>query len=106
MNTRRPPQLRWKKVTVTPEEAKELLSRPACAWTGCSNACQGDLPPDWVYIVTWWWPQPTLRTIKEIVTGPTCTRDAVLCGQHARELESLLKPIRPDARLETPAGEA
>jgi hypothetical protein len=43
----------------------------------------------------------------EAATGPFWTRDAVLCGEHARELESLLVPIpRPDQRLKKPEGAA
>jgi hypothetical protein len=105
---RRPKAQVWirKQVRVTPEMAEEILSRGRnCAWGGCTNSCQGDLPPDWINILTWWWPQPTMRTVEEIVMGPTCSRDAVLCGQHARELESLLEPLGPDPRLDKPVGE-
>jgi hypothetical protein len=66
----------------------------------------GVLPPDWVNLLTWWWPQPTMRTVEGIVMSNFCTRDAVLCGDHARELECLLKPIGPDPRLEVPDGTA
>jgi hypothetical protein len=100
----RKPKSPWV-VEMVPLEIAAKIAGRCCAWAGCSNVCEGDLSLDWVNVLTWWWPQPTL-TIEETVFGPTCTRDAVLCGQHARELESLLTPIRPDSRLETPAGEA
>jgi hypothetical protein len=47
-----------------------------------------------------------MRTVEKIIMSNFSTRDAVLCGDHARELESLLKPIGPDPRLEVPDGTA
>jgi hypothetical protein len=98
---------RWTREVISPERAKEILeSDRMCAWSGCMNSCKGDLPPDWVNLLTWWSPQPTMRDVHEIVFSGFCTRDAVLCGEHARELEALLVPLGPDPRLEDPAGEA
>ena len=67
-----------------------------CAWAGCLNTCEGDLPRDWRWLLNWWSPQPD---IKVIFTSGVCTRDAVLCGEHARQLESLLKPLGPAAQI-------
>jgi hypothetical protein len=102
MTKRRKPQVFTREtVRMTPELAKEsLVARGrVCIWGDCTNVCKGDLPPDWVNLLVYWSPQarPDL-TLGQIATSPFCTRDAVLCGQHARELEA--------RELDTPAGEA
>jgi hypothetical protein len=91
----------------TPELMAEIARQGRiCAWDECMNVCHGDLPPDWVNWLTWWWPQPDLTKMTDIVMSSFCTRDAVLCGDHARALQSLLKPIGLDPRLDKPEGSA
>jgi hypothetical protein len=75
-----------------------------CAWRGCTNSCKGETPAGWVNLSTWWsWPEPD-ATIAEAASSPFCKRDAVLCPQHAAELERLLKNIGGD--LNRPVGSA
>ena len=31
-----------------------------CIWVGCSNSFEGELPPDWLWLITYWSPEPTL----------------------------------------------
>jgi len=88
----RKPQ-RWSRQEISVEDL--AAAGRMCAWHGCLNTCEGDLPPDWINLLTWWWPQPSLRGVAEIVMSEFCTRDAVLCGEHARQLERLLKPTPP-----------
>jgi hypothetical protein len=102
---RKPVTWRREVVEMTPAMAKAHMAYGRiCAWDVCENYCDGDLPPDWANLLTWWSPQPVMK-VEDIVLGPFCTRDAVLCGQHARELESLLKTL-PDRRLEGSIGSA
>jgi hypothetical protein len=46
-----------------------------------------------------------MKTMGEIVTGPSCYRDAILCPEHAKALDGLLKNIGQALRGE-PAGSA
>ena len=81
---------RFERRTVTPEMAREKIAKwpRHCAWKGCAAAADGELPPDWLNLITYWspWAQPHL-TMVEATKAPYCMRDAVLCGEHARELE-------------------
>jgi hypothetical protein len=105
---RKPQVFTRETVRVTPKMAREVLNAPwVRAWEGCTNTKKGyDLPPEWVNLIVYWSPKPRPDlTLGEIVMSPFCTRDAVLCGKHARELEALLKPLAA-RELDTPAGEA
>jgi hypothetical protein len=105
MAKRKLQMFRRESALVTPEMAREWQARGrACAWQGCTNACKGDLPGDWVNVLVWWSPRPEDRNILEIASTPFCTRDAVLCPEHARQLEGLLGGV--DTRLDDPAGTA
>lgn len=67
------------------------MIRYICAWAGCGKRCHGLPPPDgWVCFATFIETQEpgVLRFQTD-----TVIRDAVLCPDHARELESLLKRI-------------
>jgi hypothetical protein len=61
-----------------------LIGGSECAWQGCTNRFQGEMPDLWLYLLTWWspWPEPD-TTISDGASSPYCKRDAVLCPQHA-----------------------
>jgi hypothetical protein len=66
-----------------------------CIWVGCSNSFEGELPPDWLWLITYWSPEPTLgMSLDDEEIGNIPTRHGALCGEHARELEVILKPSR------------
>lgn len=66
-----------------------------CAWYGCTKTFDGDMPPNWSWLITYWGaPETNVRsTLGEISMSPFCTRDAALCPKHAGELENNLKPL-------------
>lgn len=46
--------------------------------------------------MTHWSPSLDAKgTLAEIASSPFCYRDTALCGEHARELEGLLKDLGP-----------
>jgi hypothetical protein len=64
----------------------------ACAWKGCEACCKPDdkwdLPPGWATLLL----TRSYRTYRNILEIPPelCLRDAVLCPEHTRQLDSLL----------------
>ena len=76
-----------------------------CARDGCTNTFKDEKPAGWVNLLVWWspWPEPEL-TVAEVACGPLCKRDAVLCPEHAAELEAMLKDI--GGKLRDVAGSA
>ena len=79
-----------------------------CAWAECVRHIPSTemQPPDWHNLIVYWSPFPDVKkTLAEIVTGPACYRDAVLCPEHAKALDGLLKDIG-QALSEPPAGTA
>ena len=89
--------------------AEEVHNMPtACAWEGCWRVVTTDemMPPDWRNFLVYWSPYPEAdKTLGEIVTTPGCYRDAVLCPEHAKALDGLLKDIG-QALKGPPAGTA
>lgn len=71
-----------------------LIGGSECAWQGCTNRFEGEMPDLWLYLLTWWspWAEPCV-TIVDVASSAHCKRDTVLCPQHAAELERLLKDI-------------
>jgi hypothetical protein len=59
-----------------------------CAWAGCEACSPSPVPHGWVNMLVWWSPKPAtnLKTIWR-----HSQRDAVLCPEHARALDALLK---------------
>jgi hypothetical protein len=57
-----------------------------CAWHGCSEMFVGDIPPGWVYLLTYWAPRPVLD-----LRAGQMHRGEVLCPVHNWRLELLLK---------------
>ncbi len=79
--------------------------RVACIWAGCDRSISHTemRPPDWHNLLVYWSPFPDpKKTLREICTGPSCYRDAVLCPEHAKALDGLLKDIGRD--LQGPAA--
>ncbi len=67
-----------------------------CAWAKCARHIPSAemQPPDWHNLLVYWSPFPDAKkTLGEIVTGPSCYRDAVLCPEHSKALDGLLKDI-------------
>ncbi len=65
-----------------------------CAWSGCQASFKDPMPPEWRWLVVYWWPEPLASsTLGEVTVSTTCDRDAALCPAHARELESQLAPL-------------
>ena len=101
-----PEQFVMEQRTMAPDDLKKM--RIACIWEGCDRSISHTemRPPDWHNLVVYWSPFPDAKkTMGEIVTGPSCYRDAVLCPEHAKALDGLLKNIGQALRGE-PAGSA
>ena len=65
-----------------------------CAWDGCETVFDGLMPPDWRWMLVYWHPNPAPNdSLGNIAMSEFCDRDAALCGEHAKELDSLLKDI-------------
>lgn len=74
-----------------PTREQVLAMDLVCAWQGCrERSPRKPLAPGWVGLATF----HTLRTpgVLDFLHDRTF-RDAVLCPQHAKALEALLKPI-------------
>jgi hypothetical protein len=73
-----------------------------CAWDGCTRTFTGDMPAGWVWLLAYWRRQPTVTIDLEC----KWLRDAVLCSEHAKALDALLKPLAREIIGSTPAGSA
>ena len=80
--------------TMTEDDLEKM--RVACIWEGCDRSISHSemRPPDWHNLLVYWSPYPDAKkTLEEVCTGPSCYRDAVLCPEHAKTLDGLLKDI-------------
>ncbi len=80
--------------TMSPDEIENM--RTACAWDECDQSIPyAEMqPPDWHNLLVYWSPYPDpKKTLGEVCSGPSCYRDAVLCPEHAKTLDGLLKNI-------------
>jgi len=80
--------------TMTEDDLEKM--QVECIWEGCDRSISFTemRPPDWRNLIVYWCPFPDAKkTLGEIVTGPSCYRDAVLCPEHAKALDGLLKDI-------------
>ena len=76
----------------TVAELKAMPSR--CAWHECGADFKGEMPAGWNYLLVYWHPEPQVEaTLAEVSRSNFCSRDAVLCPEHSRELESNLVDI-------------
>ena len=101
-----PEQFVMEQRTMSPDDLNKM--RVACAWDKCTRSTPSEemRPPDWHNLIVYWSPFPDpKKTLGEIVTGPSCYRDAVLCPEHAKALDGLLKDIGQALRGES-AGSA
>ncbi|HTO84284.1 MAG TPA: hypothetical protein VMQ73_18815 [Methylomirabilota bacterium] len=86
----------FKQKTVTFEEAQSMAC--ICAWRGCTATFQGDMPLGWWTMLAFWSAEP----IADLRSVANWKRDAVLCPEHARELDGQLKDI--GQRLRRPSA--
>jgi len=93
----------YRKEEIGGEDLSQMGS--ICAWDGCEEQFQGDMPPDWRWMLVYWDPRPAAdQTVAEVSLGQFCDRDAALCPKHKDELEASLKDIGRWAK--EPAGRA
>jgi hypothetical protein len=79
-------------VTITPEEAGKMVSgRHMCIWDGCAATYNGDQPAGWRNLLVYGAPRPIIDIRK--IPNDTWDRDAVLCPQHVKDLDGLLKDV-------------
>ncbi len=91
---------------MSPDDIEKM--RVACVWEECDRSISDKemMPPDWRSLIVYWSPFPDVsKTLGEVCTGPSCYRDAVLCPEHAKALDGLLKDIGQALRG-PPAGSA
>ncbi len=104
--SKNPEQFVLEQRTLAPDDLEKM--RVACIWEGCDRSISHTemRPPDWHNLLVYWSPFPDpKKTLGEIVMGPSCYRDAILCPEHAKALDGLLKDIGQALRGE-PAGSA
>jgi hypothetical protein len=63
-----------------------------CAWERCAARFSGNMPRGWIYLLTYWSKHPESNFLQ--IPPEHIVRDAVLCPEHARALESQLKDFR------------
>ena len=92
--SKRAKKLTMEQRTLSPEDFEKM--RVACIWDDCDRSIPSTemQPPDWHNLLVYWSPYPDAKkTLGDIVMGPSCYRDAVLCPEHAKTLDGLLKDI-------------
>ncbi len=91
---RKPKVMTMERRTLSPDDIKKM--RVECVWEGCDQSIpMAEMrPPDWHNLLVYWSPYPDpKKTLAEVCSGPSCYRDAVLCPEHSKELDGLLKDI-------------
>src|SRR5215472_9192718 len=83
---------------MTPAEFEALPT--GCAWGGCTQSFDGDMPGGWVWLLAYWSRRPKLQPV--IAPDTKLMRDAARCPTHARTLDQLLTPIARADDLGTP----
>jgi hypothetical protein len=73
--------------TITREEL-DAMPR-SCGWAGCDASIKGDLPPDWINLLTYYRPRPSMDML---VVAAASQHDKVLCPRHAGKLDEILSP--------------
>jgi hypothetical protein len=63
-----------------------------CAWDGCTTRFGGSMPKGWINLLTYWSKRPEPNFLQ--IPPQDIWRDAVLCPEHARALQSHLKDFR------------
>jgi hypothetical protein len=64
-----------------------------CAWESCPAHFKDPMPRGWIWLVTYWAPEPVVSFGPDRPRPEDWYRDGVLCPDHARKLERLLKPL-------------
>lgn len=62
-----------------------------CAWKGCTTTFIDPIPPGWTYLVTF---RKTATAGVLNFAIDRVDRDAVLCPDHATQLDQLLFPLK------------
>ncbi len=91
---KKPKVMTMERRTMTEDDLKKM--QVACIWEGCDRSIPITemRPPDWHNLLVYWSPYPDpKKTLEEVCTGPSCYCDAVLCPEHAKALDGLLKDI-------------
>jgi len=89
----------WKEMLVPADQ----ICGSQCAWDGCGATFEGDMPHRWLWLLTYWAPQPKLIPCE--VPQKDMPRDCVLCPKHVAAFERLLKEL-PRQLNEPPVGSA
>ena len=91
---KKPKVMRMERHYMSPGDVEKMAQ--ACAWDGCERHIPASeaMPPDWRNLIVYWSPYAVpYSTLIDVCSGPFCDRDAALCGEHAKELDGLLKDI-------------
>ena len=91
---RKPTVMTMERRTLSPDEVKKM--RLECAWDGCAQNISFEeiTPPDWHNLIVYWSPfADPKKTLGEICSGPSCYRDTILCPEHSKALDGLLKNL-------------
>jgi hypothetical protein len=67
------------------------LTGRICAWRDCEARFAGDMPAGWTNLILYWAPRPILNAAD--IPARDWLRDAVLCPEHTRLLDSQLKEL-------------
>ena len=74
-------------------DLKDFQDAPVgCAWAGCTESFEGEMPDGWNWLLMYNKPKPDLN-LKDLASGYPTFRDAALCPVHSRELDNLLKAM-------------
>lgn len=80
----------YETVTISAADLAKLQHR--CAWKGCTATSPLDeLPRDWRWLLVYW--DRSEGNPNPFRGGVRLDRDAVLCPEHARQLDGLLEDI-------------
>lgn len=75
------------------EQASEQPATPPtgfeCAWEGCDQSFDGDMPPGWAHVLAYWTPQSD-KHVRKIPPGGI-VRDDCLCPEHMQMLSDCMK---------------
>lgn len=76
-----------------------------CAWDGCEASCGPPceneyIPKGWNILLLFWSDQPPVKIWEEVPPG-NMLRDAMLCPEHSRAFDGLLKPLASRLDRET-----
>jgi len=89
----------------SPRAAEGMARGAVCCWRECEQTFKGlRMPEGWRSLLIFWsaWPVSTIAEIPR----KTWDRDGVLCPEHTKALEALLKDLGRGLKESEPAGRA